>query len=117
MRINNDGIILPLFKAENLSENHQSLKTFIFQMELFIYLKFQHFKNRINFQLSSIPFFMDEEDSFDIDDKGLCIVRKNKKSMNNFKIKNRFVGDDEPPLIIIEIGINHGKFRFSYYNG
>ena len=29
--------------------------------------------------------------------------------MNNFKIKNRFVGDDEPPLIIAEIGINHGE--------
>ena len=28
--------------------------------------------------------------------------------MSNFKIKNRSVGDDYPPLVIAEIGINHG---------
>jgi len=26
---------------------------------------------------------------------------------NNFKIGNRTIGDNEPPLIIAEIGINH----------
>ena len=27
--------------------------------------------------------------------------------VNKFKIENRTIGDNEPPLIIAEIGINH----------
>ena len=30
------------------------------------------------------------------------------RSMHEFKICNRFVGVDHPPLIIAELGINHG---------
>ena len=78
MRINNDGIILPLFKAENLSENRQSLEDFYIPNGAIYIFKISTFLKQNQFPIQgSIPFFMDEEDSFDIDDKrDLCIVRK-----------------------------------------
>ena len=37
--------------------------------------------------------------------------------MSEFKIAHRMIGDNHPPVVIAEIGINHGLYRNSYSYG
>ena len=36
------------------------------------------------------------------------ILKKQKETMQNFIVKKRKIGNNHPPLVIAELGINHG---------